>query len=172
MTQKWSIAAIIARLSDSQMTTRDAKKEIANILHNKGFSTSTIKWLLSRRDILNVKPPLNQWTQRYILTAAKRLDAHMTTPQQEQRFYRLHRRANQGRTRSAKNLSRSLTSYGPLLGWYARHDSRTTPECRYRGGKNFYIDHPPQGELPGIGTHYGCRCRAGKPHKNASIMSK
>lgn len=56
-----------------------------------------------------------------------------------------------------------------LVGWQARMDSRTSPECAAANGLNFYADRPPAIGYPGA-VHPHCRCRPRKPWPNAGLV--
>lgn len=169
-TQNLSITSALARYADGQITLKDVKNITKNILEKQGASEEAIRWVLSRKDIFKVQPPYNRYTAEYIKNATRRLDREETTPDTEFRYYKLHRKANKGRKQARDQLQRNTLKYGSLLGWYAREDPNTTPECRWRDGRNFHVYRPPHGQLPGLATHYGCRCVSGKPHENAPTM--
>lgn len=168
-----SITAILAAYSDGQIARSTALRRIATQLRQAGTSTEAIRWLLKRPLLLSGRPPYNRWTARYLSTAGKRLTKSGTTPEaleQETRYYRLHLKTNQARKRNAEQIRTLTSEYGPILGWQSEIDSSTTPECRHRHRKNFYVRRPPEGELPGAGTHAGCRCNARRPWPNAPVM--
>lgn len=57
--------------------------------------------------------------------------------------------------------------HGLLLGWYAHHDDRTTPECADADGKNFRADAMPLIGYPGTVHGSSCRCTPGAPFPGA-----
>lgn len=88
----------------------------------------------------------------------------------ERRFYELHQAAMWDRATAAGKIDMEAAVHGPLLGWYARHDKRTTAECHAADRHNFYADSPPRIGFPGIGPHAGCRCEPGPPWPGAPLL--
>jgi hypothetical protein len=82
-----------------------------------------------------------------------------------ERSYELaHERARKRRMAAAVDVAAAADDYGPVLGWHAHDDDRTTPECRAADGSNFRAGQPPVIGWPGT-LHGGvCRCRPGPPH--------
>lgn len=68
------------------------------------------------------------------------------------------------RREAATRVDAEAALRGPLLGWHATLDSRTTSECRAAHGNNFRVDRPPQIGYPGMPHGGTCRCRPGVPH--------
>lgn len=168
-----SITAILAQHSEGQIARTTARRQIANQLRGQGASTATIRWLLNLPRLLSVRPPYNRWRARYLSEAAQRLTrANMSqaATAREARWYRQHLRANRARKAQAERIRTLTQEHGPVLGWKAEIDSSTTPECRTRHGKNFHVRNPPQGQLPGTGTHAGCRCETRRPWPDAEVM--
>lgn len=168
-----SITAILAAHSAGNIARSTAKRRIAVQLRQQGVSAGAIRWLLALPRLLSVQPPYNRWRARYLSQAGSRLTqsglttAALTT---EARWYRQHLQMNRARKVNANNIRSLVQEFGPILGWKAEIDSSTTPECRYRHGKNFQVRNPPQGQLPGAGTHAGCRCEARRPYPNAEVL--
>ena len=73
------------------------------------------------------------------------------------------------RVSAASTVDGAAAMTGPLLGWNAVLDSRTTAECRAANGKSFYANKPPSIGYPGT-VHPRCRCWPGTPRKGASIL--
>lgn len=81
----------------------------------------------------------------------------------ERSFELAHERARRRRLEAAHAVSAAADRWGPVLGWHAHKDDRTTPECFEAHGSNFRVDRPPVIGWPGT-LHAGqCRCRPGKP---------
>lgn len=88
----------------------------------------------------------------------------------EKRFFRLHVVAQQNRMDAAKLVDLAAQKHGPLLGWYAKMDARTSAECRAANGKNFDPLVPPAIGYPGS-VHPDCRCKPGRPFKGKPSIS-
>lgn len=88
----------------------------------------------------------------------------------ERRFFELHQKAMWDRATAAGKIDLEAAVHGDLLGWYAKHDKRTTPDCLKADRHNFYVSPPPQIGLPGIGPHAGCRCEAGPPWPGGKLL--
>ena len=82
-----------------------------------------------------------------------------------------HLRAQRNRVRAAAQVDGQVTAHGPLLGWYAVMDGRTSAECAAANGRNFSVTSWPVIGLPGS-VHPHCRCRAGAPHVNAGTVDR
>ena len=107
----------------------------------------------------------------YILTASRRVQQSLAngvsldkTMRDEQRFFAQHIEAQANRRRSALMVDQAAAKFGLELGWYAKIDSRTSPECRAANGRNFSVTQVPVIGWPGA-VHPFCRCRPGKPYK-------
>jgi hypothetical protein len=87
----------------------------------------------------------------------------------ERRYFVQHITAAAQRMAAASKVDSLSIQYGPVLGWYAQNDSRTTAECRAADGKNFSALIPPVIGWPGV-VHVHCRCQPGKPHKGAALL--
>ena len=87
----------------------------------------------------------------------------------EDRYLNQTAQAQAKRVLAGSSIDSLASQYGPVLGWYAVEDSRTTAECREADGKNFRVDSPPDIGYPGI-VHMNCRCRPGVPHPNAAML--
>lgn len=96
-------------------------------------------------------------------------DAEAKARSAEDRYHNQHVQASMQRTLAATEIDGYAARYGGLLGWYARHDDRTTAECEEADGKNFRVDNPPNIGYPGI-VHMNCRCRPGPPHPGGEEM--
>lgn len=113
----------------------------------------------------------------YILEASRRISADMKLGvpsgealQTERRFFDLHKQAADRRFAVARSIDVARERFGDTLGWYAKKDGRTTPECRAAHGKNFDATLMPRIGYPGT-VHMRCRCLAGPPHKNAKLLA-
>lgn len=95
--------------------------------------------------------------------------AGLNQVERERRYYELHLQAMWNRAVAAAKVDMAVLEYGPLLGWAAVLDSRTSPECRAANGKNFYASAMPFIGYPGA-VHPHCRCYATSPHPGASLL--
>lgn len=110
----------------------------------------------------------------YLVGAGRRLAgtsglARLDQQTKERRFLNQHVAAQNQREQGAMALDAASNAYGPLLGWKAVLDDRTTPECRAADGKNFRPARPPAIGLPGV-THTNCRCRPTTPFEGAPTL--
>lgn len=112
------------------------------------------------------------WRAAYVVQAGKRLsraagrgnETFQRAIRDERRFFNQHLRAQRQREQSAGQIDAANALYGRVLGWYARHDGRTTWECEVAHGNNFRADRGTVIGYPGVtGAHHGCRCRSGPP---------
>lgn len=87
----------------------------------------------------------------------------------ERTFFRQHITSQRNRVRAARVVDIHARRHGLLLGWYAKMDSRTSPECRAADGKNFRVDDMPRIGYPGA-VHPFCRCEPGPPHRRARLL--
>lgn len=112
----------------------------------------------------------------YLVNAAKRLTKAVKSPDltvgdqlaKERRYFQQHKTAQTEREQAAQRIDAATNSYGPILGWYARLDERTTPECRAANRRNFRPDQPPAIGLPGLKHSGRCRCWPGPPIPGAN----
>lgn len=89
--------------------------------------------------------------------------------ERERRYLEQHRQAQQRRLSAAAAVDAAAERWGPVLSWRAVRDARTTWDCLRMHGKNFRVDDPPAGRLPGT-MHPRCRCTAGPPIPEARIV--
>lgn len=127
----------------------------------------------------------NAYRAAYILAAARRIDAAVSAAngdpaaqraalaaalQTETRYAGQQLQAQDNRTASARAVDAVSRKHpGPLLGWKAVLDERTSPDCRAASGRNFSPTRPPAIGLPGA-VHNACRCRAVAPFANAKLV--
>lgn len=83
----------------------------------------------------------------------------------EKTYFKAHKAAQEKRRAVAAQVDAAAARYGPLLGWRAKMDSRTTSECRDAHGRNFRADRRPEIGWPGT-THPHCRCEVVAPYDN------
>ena len=76
----------------------------------------------------------------------------------ERRFYAQHQAAMRNRADAAGETDKAAAKCGNLLGWLAKKDDRTSPECYAASGKNYYASRMPDIGFPGA-VHPSCRCR-------------
>lgn len=88
---------------------------------------------------------------------------------QENRYYSQHYAASAQRLNAANKIDGLEQLYGPVLGWYAVSDPKTTAECRAANGKNFSALYPPAIGWPGV-VHTNCRCYPGAPYPGAGML--
>jgi hypothetical protein len=77
----------------------------------------------------------------------------------ERRYYGQHQQAMWNRSTAAGMTDMAAAEHGNLLGWLAKLDDRTSPECRRASGMNYYASAMPDIGFPGA-VHPACRCRA------------
>ena len=87
----------------------------------------------------------------------------------ERRYFGQHVEAMFARTQAGARTDSAAAVYGPLLGWHAYRDSRTSPECLAADGHNFWSDAVPLIGLPGA-VHPHCRCEPGQPYPGARVL--
>lgn len=106
---------------------------------------------------------------RYVLAAMRRLESGEPTAA-EARLLRAHLRAEEKRQQAARRVDAAAAKWGDLLGWYARKDDRTTPECAHAHGRNFLASRPPAIGYPGMLHGGNCRCKPGPPWSQAPLL--
>jgi hypothetical protein len=106
---------------------------------------------------------------RRVLAALEAGESQDVVALREERYYKQHVVASHQRVQAATKLDALAELYGPILGWYARNDKKTTPECRAADGKNFWATTPPAIGWPGM-VHVQCRCYGGKPHRRGVML--
>jgi len=90
----------------------------------------------------------------------------------ESRYFQQHLDAMWARAAAAGQIDLEAAAHGNLLGWQSvRGDGRTTAECKAADGGNFYVDDPPDIGLPGIGPHFGCRCKPVAPWPGGRLLA-
>lgn len=87
----------------------------------------------------------------------------------ERQLFQQHLDAQDRRVVAAALVDEAAKAYGPVLGWYAELDDRTSPECRAADGANFRADRRPRIGYPGT-VHPHCRCRAGAPWPTSATV--
>lgn len=88
----------------------------------------------------------------------------------ELEYWKAHLKANLRRLTMARRADAMRRRHGPLLGWYAEMDTRTTAECRAADGRNFEALKPPVIGYPGS-VHMFCRCVPGPPIPGAKLVN-
>lgn len=105
----------------------------------------------------------------YLLAAVRRLGQDGTVDA-ERRLYGAHQAAEVRREKAAGRVDAAARQHGPLLGWWAVRDDRTTPACFAAHGANFSALHPPAIGWPGT-IHAGfCRCKAVAPWPQGDLL--
>lgn len=109
---------------------------------------------------------------QYLVNAARRVSAGAANGQlgesidAEQKLFAAHQAATRKRQEAGQTVAEAEASHGPVLGWYAVDDSRTTADCRRMDKRNFYAHEAPPIGYPGA-VHPHCRCTPGRPHLDA-----
>lgn len=105
----------------------------------------------------------------YILAGCRRL-AGGGTADTEKRLYGAHLAAERRRAKAADAVDAAAAKYGPVLGWWATRDDRTTPACFAAHGSNFSALVPPAMGWPGT-IHAGqCRCKPVAPWPGGDML--
>lgn len=81
-----------------------------------------------------------------------------------------HLDARKKRLAVARSIDALSDVHGPILGWHAELDERTTPDCRDANGSNFRASRMPALGYPG-GVHLHCRCVARGPFPGGRMLS-
>lgn len=115
----------------------------------------------------------------YLLNASRRLSADLRagkTPRDavaiERRYWQLHEQARKARTAAAGKVAAAAEAYGPLLGWWAHGDDKTTPECRAADGADFNATERPRIGWPGQPHGGSCRCWPGPPFHSGRTVDQ
>jgi hypothetical protein len=106
---------------------------------------------------------------RYILAAARRV-SEGGSAKAERALFGAHLRAEEGRIDGARVIDHAATKWGPVLGWFAVRDGRTTPECFASHGGNFSATSPPSIGWPGTLHGGNCRCKPVAPWPGAEML--
>lgn len=104
----------------------------------------------------------------YVYNATKRLEAGGSLTQ-ERVYFNQHLAAVRQRRKAAALTDKMRARYGTTLGWHAKMDQRTSPECRAANGKNFDAGRMPAIGYPGA-VHPYCRCRPGKKFATSATV--
>lgn len=112
----------------------------------------------------------------FILNASKRIDERIKRGQTaeqavaaERANVKRHLDARARRAEIARQVAEVAKVHGPLLGWYAKMDARTSAECRAANGKNFDAETVPVIGYPGS-VHPNCRCAPGAPFATDAVL--
>lgn len=105
----------------------------------------------------------------YLAAAARRLKAGGSV-EAEQRLFRAHQRAEVKRREAVYQVDQAASKHGPVLGWHAERDERTTPLCRAAHGRNFRVDDPPEIGYPGTAHAGNCRCVPVAPWPDGTML--
>ncbi len=114
----------------------------------------------------------NHYRAAFLINSSRRV-AEAADPEaqlkREQQFWNAHIAASNRRLLMSKMTEDEAQRHGPLLGWNAKIDARTTEECRAANGRNFYAYSPPVIGYPGA-VHLYCRCVPGPPHVGGKMV--
>jgi hypothetical protein len=121
--------------------------------------------------------PSNPYDVAFLILGAQRIQSAMSkgvpTEQAvvtEATYDKMHDKANAARTRATAQAKSVVRSQGPIVGWYAHYDSKTSPECRLANGNNFDAMEGTLIGYPGS-VHPYCRCWTGPPHANGQWVN-
>jgi hypothetical protein len=199
-TQAQMLAVIIPALT-AAVTVAGVFAAIAAIMRAAGISAVALKTVIGVAlamplPVMEGTGPASRWAVRtntirraqFVIAASGRVQqaiAHATARNQpvfpavqaavaaEQRYFGQQVAMGTKRMAAGATADGAAAMNGPLLGWNAVLDSRTTYGCRAANGQNFYADHPPIVEghpaLPGA-VHPLCRCWPSAPHPGAPIL--
>lgn len=105
----------------------------------------------------------------YVVNAAERISTALANGSSladalkaERAWYRAHEAARRNRQASAVAVDAEAAKFGAVLGWFAREDGKTSPECKAAHGSNFRAGSRPAIGYPGS-VHRFCRCVPGPP---------
>jgi hypothetical protein len=139
-----------------------------------GFRASpqALLWMLN-----NTKQrPNNPYDVAFLINASRRITESMTKGKtadeagKVQRAYnKQHVVANRVRNEQIQKAKTVSDKHGPLVGWYAQFDSKTSPACRLANGNNFDAMAGTVIGYPGS-VHPHCRCRVGPPFPNGQMV--
>lgn len=124
-----------------------------------------------------VRASVPTYRAAYLLSAARRIQAALHTHTladavaAEKRYFAAHLAAQANRKAAAKAVDAAATAHGPLLGWYAVMDTRTSAECAAANGHNFTVTQRPAIGWPGS-VHPHCRCVPGPAHMAAGTVDQ
>ena len=179
-----SAAAVIAALKARFTLSRYAWQALEGVLGDVMASPPPVTGVIGAASARTSRMNAARRAQ-YVLAATKRTVGAMREARskgepvipamreqlaRERRFYAQHRKAMWDRAAAAGKIDMEAAVHGPLLGWYAKRDKRTTAECKAADHHNFYADNPPDIGFPGIGPHVGCRCFAGPPWPGGKLL--
>jgi hypothetical protein len=106
---------------------------------------------------------------RYLLAASRRISEGASVDV-ERRLFAAHAAAENRRLKAAHEVDKVAAKHGPVVGWHAVRDGRTTAECFNSHGANFSALTPPAQGWPGT-LHGGqCRCKAVAPWPGGTLL--
>jgi hypothetical protein len=161
----------IQRLLAQKASNTATSFAIANKLGYRA-SPQSLLWMLNH----TTQRPTNPYDVAFLISSARRITEAMTKGKTadeagkvEQSYDKMHTKANQVRTQSLQQTEKVMLRNGPLVGWYAHYDSKTSPACRLANGHNFDAMQGTVIGYPGS-VHPHCRCYAGPPHANGQMV--
>jgi SPP1 gp7 family putative phage head morphogenesis protein len=163
------VAALLARLGTQRPSSGTSRRLQVRITVNR-----TTRAQATRRQV----QAESLQRARYLTAAAERLGKATTAQElaaaakRERGYLDQHLEAQRRRNVAAAQVDAAAAKHGPVLGWSAVRDDRTTPDCRALHGTNFRADHPPTPGWPGTLHGSGCRCRASAPFLNAKTTDE
>lgn len=105
----------------------------------------------------------------YILAAARRLSEGASI-ETERRLFGAHQAAERRRRGAGQRVDAAAAQHGPVLGWWAQRDEKTTPACFAAHGSNFSALHPPAIGWPGTIHAGNCRCKPVAPWPEGDFL--
>lgn len=106
---------------------------------------------------------------RYLLAASRRISEGAPVDV-ERRLFAAHVAAENRRLKATHQVDRAAAKWGPILGWHAVRDGRTTRECFNSHGANFSALTPPSHGWPGTLHGGNCRCKAVAPWSGGTLL--
>ncbi len=156
----------------SQLLEQDRNHPAPNVIPLFPTSRATSSDNLEARATYIVRAARRLWLAGATSLASGDSEAIKKAFSKEARYLKQHLTASTTRRLAAQAIDGARNSYGPLLGWYAKDDERTTPACRVANGHNFTLEDPPKIGLPGMLHAGNCRCRPGRPFAGAMTVNE
>jgi len=139
-----------------------------------GFRASpqSLLWMLNN----TTQRPSNPYDVAFLINAARRITDQMAkgktvdeAGQVQKSYNKQHVVANRVRNQTMQEAEKAMVRHGPLVGWYAHYDTKTSPACRIANGNNFDAMVGTVIGYPGS-VHPHCRCKVGPPFPNGQMV--
>jgi hypothetical protein len=157
------IELALARLGISREAIRAASDLLVPHIHPPSLARTPALAHTARHEAV--------YQSAYLVNAARRLTMNPDALAERVILAR-HLNAAKVRREAAERIDRMSLRFGPVLGWYARLDSRTTSECRRASGNNFPAARPPRIGYPGTLHGGACRCVPGPMHRDGRTVDQ